>query len=187
MNIFGSMPAAKAPDKPLLFATIRFICYLDKESKRHGIIALDECLENDDDGSCRIKQEDEYPFADYPVVEKFATRMLRFLIDGYDSTYMIDYASYIITASQDTHREGTVLACMIIAEGMVSLKNDYIYPAFRNDDSKKLVFRLASMLGFGMSEEFLETVFNDSFYEYIVDGNPEEAMWRRIIENGGRQ
>lgn len=187
MNIFGRIPAAKAADKELLFATIRFICYLDKKSKREGIISLEECLESDEDG-CRIKADDERPFADYPVVEKFATRMLQFLIDGYDSAYMTDYASYIITSSQDAQREGVILACMILTEGVVSLKNDYIYPAFRNDDSRKLVFRLSSMLGLGMSEEFLDVVKNDSFFEYIVNDDSEEAVWRRIIEGkGGRQ
>lgn len=194
MNIFGSIPAAKAADKQLLFATIRYICYLDKKSKRDGFLALEECLCCDEDNGLYVKTLgededcDEYSLADYPVVGRFMAQMLRFLIDGYDSSYMIDYASYVITSSQSAQREGVILACMIIAEGMVSLKKDYIYPAFRNDDSRRLVFRLASMLGFGMSEEFIDIVKNDSFFGYIVNDNSEEAAWRKIIESkGGHQ
>ena len=165
MNIFTTLPAAQEADKPLLFTLIKYICALKKKADEQGLLALEEWIDTD----CRYVTAEggKRPFEGHPVLESFLARLLSLLTDGCDSDFIADFARYSLATS--TEDDSTILACMIATEGIACLQ--------RRDNSMK--YRLASMLGLRMGEEFLSETSDESFHE--IPSLPNEDLWQAVF------
>ena len=162
MNIFTTLPAAQEADKPLLFTLIKYICALKKKADEEGLLALEEWIDVTAAGGKR-------PFEGHPVLESFLARLLRLLTDGCDSDFIADFARYSLATS--TEDDSTTLACMIATEGIACLQ--------RRDNSMK--YRLASMLGLQMGEEFLSETSDESFLlDFLeIPPLPDDDFWQK--------